>query len=242
MRVFITGDTHRKFDRIEKFCLENKTTKDDLMIILGDAGINYFLNDRDYAYKKYLSSLPITFFFIHGNHEERPEKIKTYNLIFDDMVHGLVYIENEFPSLLFAKDDFLYGINDKCYYVFGGGCSVDKYYRLTTGMKWFPSEINHKLVKNINKLLDTGESTVDYLINQTNITFGYLTHTCPLKYEPEAAKLEGVDESTVDKSLEKLFDRFDNMGEYDTWYCGHWHTDKKGDRIRFMYKDIEEIK
>ena len=44
--AYITGDTHRDFDRVEKFCEENGTTADDVLIILGDAGINYYL-DRD---------------------------------------------------------------------------------------------------------------------------------------------------------------------------------------------------
>ena len=40
--VYITGDTHGDFTRIEKFCHDFKTTKEDYLIILGDAGINYW--------------------------------------------------------------------------------------------------------------------------------------------------------------------------------------------------------
>lgn len=47
MSIYITGDTHRDFDRISFFCEENRTTKDDIMIILGDAGINYYLLGMD---------------------------------------------------------------------------------------------------------------------------------------------------------------------------------------------------
>lgn len=41
---YITGDTHGEFDRIEEFCEHNFTTVEDVIIILGDAGINYYLN------------------------------------------------------------------------------------------------------------------------------------------------------------------------------------------------------
>ena len=41
MHFYITGDTHGDFRRIEQFCLENDTTVEDVMIILGDAGIFY---------------------------------------------------------------------------------------------------------------------------------------------------------------------------------------------------------
>ena len=38
--IYLTGDTHGNFDRIRRFCEINNTTKDDVLIILGDAGIN----------------------------------------------------------------------------------------------------------------------------------------------------------------------------------------------------------
>lgn len=46
MRVFITGDTHGNFQRIIDFCEREETSKEDLMVILGDAGINYYLSKR----------------------------------------------------------------------------------------------------------------------------------------------------------------------------------------------------
>ena len=47
MHFYITGDTHRSFDRIEDFCYGYETTTEDVMIILGDAGINYWLDLSD---------------------------------------------------------------------------------------------------------------------------------------------------------------------------------------------------
>lgn len=48
--IYITGDTHREFSRICN--LDRKD--DDLLIILGDAGINYYLDERDIELKEYL--------------------------------------------------------------------------------------------------------------------------------------------------------------------------------------------
>ena len=31
--IYVTGDTHRNFDRIAEFCSKIHTTKDDLMIV-----------------------------------------------------------------------------------------------------------------------------------------------------------------------------------------------------------------
>ena len=44
---YITGDCHGDFTRIYDFCEFSQTTqKDDVMIVLGDAGINYFLDEQ----------------------------------------------------------------------------------------------------------------------------------------------------------------------------------------------------
>ncbi len=46
MHYYITGDTHGDFSRIAEFCGSNGTDTNDVMIILGDAGINYYLDGR----------------------------------------------------------------------------------------------------------------------------------------------------------------------------------------------------
>lgn len=45
---------------------------EDVLLILGDAGINYWLNQRDRDFENELSDIPITLFCVHGNHEARP--------------------------------------------------------------------------------------------------------------------------------------------------------------------------
>lgn len=62
MAVYLTGDTHREFHRIKQFCEEYDTTVEDILIILGDAGINYYCDHRDNNLKNELSQLPITLF------------------------------------------------------------------------------------------------------------------------------------------------------------------------------------
>ena len=58
--TYITGDTHGRFGRIKEFCNEQKTTKEDVMIILGDVGINYYLEKRDDYLREEAEKLPIT--------------------------------------------------------------------------------------------------------------------------------------------------------------------------------------
>ena len=51
--IYITGDKHGDFSEVYAFCCKNKTTRDDLMIVLGDAGINYYANEQDIYKDKY---------------------------------------------------------------------------------------------------------------------------------------------------------------------------------------------
>ena len=68
--IYLTGDTHGDFRRVALFCDKVKSTKDDILIILGDAGINYYGKPKDNRAKQQLSELPITLFCIHGNRSE----------------------------------------------------------------------------------------------------------------------------------------------------------------------------
>ena len=230
--IYITGDKHADFREVFYFCYANETTLDDILIVLGDAGINYYANDKDNELKNSLKEhYPITLFCIHGNHEERPENIKTYKTKkFHD---GIVYYEEDYPNILFAKDGEVYNFNNHKVLVIGGAYSVDKYFRLARGYNWYESEQPDDKIKNkVKKVLKDLDNKVDII----------LSHTCPYKYLPREMFLEGIDQSTVDNSTEYFLDEIEEMADYNLWYCGHYHTDKEIDKIIFMFHKIEEFK
>ena len=66
-----------------------------------------------------------------------------------------------------------------------------------------------------------------------------LSHTCPLKYEPIEMFLSMIDQSTVDKSTEVWLDSIEERVKYKAWFCGHWHTNKRIDKMHFLYGDFE---
>ena len=109
--IVLTGDTHREFERIFEFCEEYDLTRDDVLVILGDAGINYCLDESDEALKRELSRLEVTLLCVHGNHEERPSEILSYGEV--EWHGGLVYAEPEYPNLLFAKDGEIYDLEGR---------------------------------------------------------------------------------------------------------------------------------
>ena len=228
--IYITGDKHGRYSDVMAFCYDNETNKDDMLIILGDAGINYNLDYRDFNLKKTLSCLPITLFCIHGNHEERPENIKTYETM--KYHNGIVYFEEKYPNILFAKDAEVYDIDGLDTLVIGGAYSVDKDRRVAMGMKWYPSEQPNELTKeNVRNKLKENDYKVDVI----------LSHTCPYKYLPTEMFLPYIDQSKVDKSTEMFLDEIEEKTLYQRWYCGHYHTDKTIDKIQFMMYDIDEF-
>lgn len=66
-----------------------------------------------------------------------------------------------------------------------------------------------------------------------------LSHTTPLKYEPVEVFLKGIDLSKVDKSTEDWLDGIEARLEYEKWYCGHYHTEKKIDRVEIMFENYD---
>lgn len=231
MAYFITGDCHGDFRKIELFCKKNyHTNQEDTMIILGDAGINFYLNKKDRIRKQLLSELPITFFCIHGNHEERPYNIDTYKE--KEWHEGLVYYEPEFPNILFAKDGEIYDFNGKKTIVIGGAYSVDKEYRILRGIPWFESEQPSKETKAyVEKQLKSFDWKIDYVFS----------HTCPRKYEPRELFLDCIDQSKVDKSTEQWLDDIESKLEYEKWYFGHYHGNKEMVHLEMLYEVIKEL-
>lgn len=227
---YITGDTHGNFGRIDKFCRINKTTRDDVMVILGDAGINYYLGLRDDLNKRIISALPITLFCVHGNHEQRPYAIDTYEEI--KWRGGTVYVEKEYPSILFAKDGEIYDFGGKSVMVIGGAYSVDKPYRLAFNHAWFANEQPSDEIKAyVEQQLEKANWQVDVV----------LSHTVPIKYEPVEEFIDGIDQSTVDKSTEIWLGEIESKLNYDRWYAGHYHTSKQVDKLTIMFEDYREF-
>lgn len=220
--VYITGDTHRDFSRLYKL----KENKDDMLIVLGDAGINYYLNEEDIRYKEYLKKFKLKIFCIRGNHEERPENINTYKEV--KMFGGKVFIEEDYPNLIFAKDGEIYNIDSKSVLVIGGAYSVDKEYRLMYGHRWFKDEQLTK--EEMDTILEKVKGKHFDIV---------LTHTCPYKYEPREVFMQGLDQSKVDKSMEHFLDEIEENISYDKWYCGHYHTEKQIDKLEFMFGRIK---
>lgn len=228
--VYITGDTHGSFERIERFCERMNTSQDDLLIILGDAGINFGSVTRTRLRKQILSKLPITLFCIHGNHERRPATLPEYKLI--PWRNGEVWVDEEFPNILFAKDGDIYDLDGNKTIVLGGAYSVDKHYRLSMGYTWYADEQPDDEIKAYaERQLKNHSWHVDVV----------LSHTVPIKYEPIEVFMSCIDQNTVDKSTEEWLGSVEHKLSFDRWYAGHYHTEKRIDKLHLLFESFEEL-
>ncbi|MCL2663826.1 MAG: metallophosphoesterase [Oscillospiraceae bacterium] len=228
--IYITGDTHRDFDRLEELIYYTESP-DDVLIILGDVGINYHGYAADSALKQELSELPINLFCIYGNHEMRPENIGSYET--KEWNGGTVFWEPEFPNLLFAKDGEIYELDGFRCMVIGGANSIDKHLR-TRGVNWWEDEQpSPEIMAYIEERLEVENWKVDVV----------LSHTCPYNHMPLSSllPLSREAEHSVDNTTEKWLAKIESKLTYSRWYCGHFHTDERVDKIRFLYLELEEF-
>ena len=232
-RLFVTGDTHRVFQRIYDFFPNHEENKDIALIILGDAGILYENNQADINLLKKLQATNLTFYCLRGNHEMRPADYPGIQVAFDEFTNQYVYRYPAAPNVNFLIDGLVYTIKDYTFLALGGAYSVDKWYRLMSNRRWFANE-----QLNIDE-----RSEIESKYANCHLDY-ILSHTCPYSWQPTDLFLRGLDQSTVDNSMELWMDYFKNLITYDHWYWGHYHDDRvysvETDRQMF-YQLIKEI-
>lgn len=155
--------------------------------------------------------------------------------IYDENVGGNVYMEPDFPRIRYFMDYGIYELwmNGSKYEfaVIGGAYSVDKYFRLETGRKWFEDEQLTK-IERINCMSALMGKKFSFI----------LSHTAPLRWEPTDLFLNGIDQSKVDKSMEKFLDEIVTVCPTNVYIFGHYHADRiERPGVEQMFTDIENL-
>lgn len=241
IKNYVIGDLHGNFKPIRDFYLRNKDNKDfynseKYMICLGDSGLNYYLDSRDKEFKEKLSDFPFTYFIVRGNHEERASIISKKNpdeWKIETFWGAPVFVEKIFPNIKYAmdipevydipytlkevqeKDSSMENLNTYRTFVIPGAYSVDKHYRLAMGYNWFENEQLTEEEK------DSGLCDLELMDYKCDVV---LSHTCPCIFEPTDLFLPMVDQSTVDKSMERYLGLIEIGLDYKLWCFGHYHS------------------
>lgn len=220
--IYVLGDIHGAFAPIQFFIETVKPKEEDTLILLGDAGINYYLNNRDTKFKKKLQNTGITFFVIRGNHEERPSILGANHLDSwhtEEFWNNEVYVENNFPNIKYALDGVGYyeiplnGTSILKTLVIPGAYSVDKNYRLQNGWSWFSGEQLTDIEKREGVVTLSKQESIDLV----------LSHTCPLRWMPTDLFLPQISQDEVDNSMEEYLDWVYTQKKVKLWLWGHYH-------------------
>ena len=242
----IRGDTHGNFLWMYN-SLKDYVPEETAIIILGDAGFDFYLNKTDEQKKKEVDARGYYIYWVRGNHEARASDIKGYEKIFDENVHGIVYCDPRFPHLRAFLDYGFYDIDGYTCYVIGGAYSVDKYWRLERAMMteetndpkksgWFANE---QLTK--EEMERATEQLYTFKNMGKHIDFIF-SHTCPYDWEPRDLFLGSVNQSTVDNSMEHWMNEIKDNIHYDVFCFGHFHDDRLvRPHVEMYYNNMEEL-
>lgn len=231
-KIYFTGDTHGAVvPRINQLlAIEDLVPEETALVILGDAGLNYYLDIHDWRNKKEIESKGVYLYCVRGNHEKRPSNIDGMKLVWDEAVAGEVWLEEEYPHIRYFKDWGIYHINGLRTLIIGGAHSVDKFYRISRGFKWFEDE-----------QLSTQEMDQCWRAAIICPKFDLvLSHTCPTSMQPTDLFLGFIDQNTVDNTMEKWMEKLSQNIEWKLWLFGHYHEDRiELPHVECFYTDIE---
>lgn len=231
-RWLLTGDPHGNFTRFKNYDEEVQKDEHTAVIILGDAGLNWTLDERDSQIKNFLSKrYKFRIYCVRGNHEARPQDVPGMELVYDEDVCGEVYMQPKWPQIRYFKDWGIYTLGKYKVAVIGGAYSVDKWFRLERGAVWFE-----------NEQLDTEEmiaAIADLTGAQVDFVF---THTAPICWEPTDLFLGFIDQTRVDKAMELFLEEIAKRFDWQVWCFGHYHADRlERPGVEQYYQDTENL-
>lgn len=225
-------------DRLHKRNINLDST--DTIIFLGDFCANYFCNGnpKEEEFKYDINNIGCRILVLRGNHEERIQNmINKYPykyvlgkfseqgyeyLVPNDnwyaispITHIRYYYEKNYPNIWYLPDEpCAFNLNGYSIFSFPGAYSVDKYYRLATGQRWFKDE---QLTQ--EEMAAVRSQPWDKIKHFDLI----ISHTCPISFEPSDLFIPNLDQNVVDKTMERFLEEVRKDASYNAWCWGHFH-------------------
>lgn len=218
--IYITGDTHCPID-IKK--LNNKSfpqsslTKEDYLIICGDAGFVWHGRDKENEYwQNWLDNKNFVTCFVDGNHENHA---KLDQMPVEMWNGGKIHRIKE--SVIHLMRGQVYVIDGVKFFVMGGAESTDKIHRVEDVSWWereMPSQEEYEEALNN---LEKHDWMVDYVI----------THDAPTEI------IKDLTIFNKPNKIRNFFSLIDSKLKYNQWFFGHYHQDIKADNWHTLVFD-----
>ena len=213
--IYLISDLHgdENFKGFNEYL--EKATKDDLLIILGDVGLNFDNSEKTKKFTKYFLSANKRVAILDGNHDNF-EYLNSFPI--EKWKGGVVSRLTE--NVLHLKRGNIYEIQGKSFFVFGGCKSSSKWKE--AGLWHDGEEPSKEELTLAYENLKKANYKVDYV----------LTH----KYEQTPPR------GTVSLDLQKLTSFIEENVKYKRWYAGHWHKNQILDEKHlFVYDELIKI-
>jgi len=222
-RIILLADIHGhlRLSFAKEKLSKLKLQKEDVVIILGDAGIVWQEPMRA-DIKEYYSSLPCDLLFLDGNHEnfDLINNMKTV-MRYGGLVHEIL------PNVFHLLRGQAYSINGKKCFVFGGAYS-NKRENGSSPVHTWESEL-----PNADEY-DFGLKTTDENENRFDLI---LTHQAPKSLLDSIIYVY----SNAEIALLDYLERLKNELCFNLWYFGHIHKDLRVGKFVCLYDNCEVI-
>lgn len=233
--IFITGDCHSDFVRfnIENFPEQNKMTKDDCVIICGDFGGVWNVDEeskRESWWMDWLEERPFTTVFVDGNHENFD---RLYGYPVERWKGGKVHRIRS--SVIHLMRGQVFQIEGKKIFTFGGANSHDisggilepddpnfKAKKKELDRRWLPYRINHVSwwAQELPSETEMKEGLNNLEANGNHVDF-IVSHCC----SSSTQALFGGGLFTPDVLTDYL-EQIRQTVKYKKWFFGHYHDNK----------------
>lgn len=214
--------------------------KTDTIIFLGDFCANYFCNGnpKEEEFKYDINDIGCRILVLRGNHEERIQNMinkypykyvlgklseQGYEYLvpndnwyaMDSITNIRYFYEKNYPNIWYLPDEpCAFNLNGYSIFSLPGAYSIDKYYRLAAGQRWFKDE------QLTQEEMDTVRIQPWDKIQRFDLI---ISHTCPISFEPSDLFYPNVDQNAIDKTMERFLEEVRQGASYNAWCWGHFH-------------------
>lgn len=218
--IYVTGDKHKVgINELsdQNFPEGRNLTRNDYVVITGDFGLlwNNPPDANELKWLEWLSNKPWTTLVVDGNHENFDLMDNLDEITMFGNPVGIICL-----NVYHLKRGYVYTINDKKCFVFGGADSTDKQRRIEY-ISWWPRELpSREETERGFDSLDAVDWNVDYVF----------THAAPKEIIEDLEKNYFKDSYVFDRDrfndpVSKYLSVILEQLKFKYWFFGHYHLD-----------------